>query len=151
MINLSDPPPKKISKQPRIFVYFKPTCDESGPNLVAEGEKSNEAVRCSGSNWGRPTTSEDQCPDTSAAFVEDENRGQDQEINYTPVDEIWNDEQKQSFSDSNKWLLIENGKLGCALCKQFDSLWPYIKKGQHVNKDWASCQIAVIVEKRGQK
>ena len=76
MMDPSDPPPKRISKQPRIFVYFKRRCDESVPNLVAEGEKSNEAARCSGSNKG--TTSEDQCPDTSAAIVEDENRGQDQ-------------------------------------------------------------------------
>ena len=140
------PPPKKLSKQLRISVFFKPRSEESAANFLAEVENSGEATSCAdSSNANRSREDQYTDSDTIGTFIEE------QEIDYIPVNEIWSEQQKQSFLHSNKWLLIESGKLGCALCKQFDSLGPYITQGQHVSKEWASSQIALTVGKSGQQ
>ena len=124
--------------------------EETVPNLVPETEKNSDSALCSDSR-NTANASNDPCPDTSAAIVEDIDCGQERDRNYIPVDEIWCRKQKHSFLDSIKGLTIESEKLGCAFCKTFDILGPYMKQGQHMSKEWASSQIALTVEKSGYK
>ena len=126
------PPPKKVPKQLRIFFVFRPRREETVPNLISEAEKSRD-VAIGSDNRNTANANENQCPDTSAAIDDDVDSGRDRDRSYIPIDRIRNDE--HSFLDGNKWLLIENGKLGCAVCKQFDSFGPYMKQGQRMSKE----------------
>ena len=104
-MDVEGPSPKKLSKQLRISVFFKPRSEESAANFLAEVENSGEATSCAdSSNANRSREDQYTDSDTIGTFIEE------QEIDYIPVNEIWSEQQKQSFLHSNKWLLIESGK-----------------------------------------
>ena len=64
------PPLKKVPKQLRNSVAFRPRQEETIPNLIPETEKSKDTVLCS-DNRNTVNASEAQCSDTSAEIVED--------------------------------------------------------------------------------
>ena len=63
--------------------------------------------------------------------------------NLIPIDQIWSEEQKNSFLKSNDWLFIANSKLGCSTCKRVVNTGVGVEHGQgvHVSKEWANCEI----------
>ena len=69
------PSTQKAPQQLQTSLAFRPRWEEATPNLVPEAQKSGDAVLCSDSR-NSAYANEDQCPDISAAIVEDVDVGE---------------------------------------------------------------------------
>lgn len=48
----------------------------------------------------------------------------------------WNKSQCKNFKLSNNWLIVENKKLGCGICKRIKHLGESAEKNLSISKTW---------------
>jgi len=53
----------------------------------------------------------------------------------------WNKSQYDGFKLSYNWLIIENKKLGCTVCKKIRQLGLFGEKNVRISKAWQECSI----------
>lgn len=53
----------------------------------------------------------------------------------------WNKSQYNGFKSSYNWLIVENKKLGGAVCKKLTQLGLFGEKNLHISKPWQECSI----------
>lgn len=53
----------------------------------------------------------------------------------------WNKSQYDNFKLSYDWLLVENQKLGCAVCKKIMHLGLFGEKNLRISKPWQECSV----------
>ena len=121
------------------------SCEEN----ISNDTPHNIAQDCS--NFNSPTDQleittheiRNETTDTPAAPLTDRTIETQAAKNSTPIDQIWSEEQKNSFLKSNDWLFVANGKLGCSTCKRVANTGVGVEHGQgvHVSKEWANCEI----------
>lgn len=53
----------------------------------------------------------------------------------------WNKIQCDNFKTTNNWLIVENKKLGCEICKKIKHLGISAEKNLRISKAWQECSI----------
>lgn len=53
----------------------------------------------------------------------------------------WNKSQYDGFKLSYNWLIVQNKKLGCSVCKQITQLGIFGEKNLRISKPWQECSI----------
>jgi len=57
------------------------------------------------------------------------------------IPKCWNKEQLTEKQREYEWIVVENGKIGCSVCKACSNLGPHTSQGVTLNRDWQECKI----------
>jgi len=65
--------------------------------------------------------------------------------------ECWTPEQGNSFQKENQWLSVENGKLGCVICRNFKNVSILVAQGIRLSTEWREGKVGPFDSTRSQQ